>query len=225
MWERYSLPVNPFHHGFLCEEREIENISMRKSCFTLIELLVVVAIIAVLVAMLLPALNSARDSARRIVCASNLREIAKAASYYAEDSGYFPVQSYADGGSSYRDKRTYTVYRLYHAGYLKDYDIWYCPSKGSKNESTNWTGGFPDFADSSYLYNHNFFQVIRNWSHAWLCAEGNRLYNQRGLKPFVSNMLSGRAEKPMSQIIMFADGGYIWGEDEIYWDFFWGVLL
>ena len=59
---------------------------MRRGAFTLIELLVVTAIIALLLAVLLPSLSRARESAKRTVCASNLRGLMQAVHLYANDN-------------------------------------------------------------------------------------------------------------------------------------------
>ncbi len=54
--------------------------------FTLIELLVVVAIIALLISILAPSLTAARRSAKTVLCASNLRQVAIGWSIYAQDN-------------------------------------------------------------------------------------------------------------------------------------------
>jgi len=62
-----------------------------RAAFTLVELLVVIGIIAVLVGVLLPALRRARESAQRVQCLSNMRQISISIIAFANDqSGRMP---------------------------------------------------------------------------------------------------------------------------------------
>jgi len=69
----------------------------RKAGFTLVELLVVIGIIALLISILLPSLNRARETANRVKCASNLRQLGQAILLYAnENKGAYP-RTYGPG--------------------------------------------------------------------------------------------------------------------------------
>jgi len=72
-----------------------------KSGFTLVELLVVIAIIGVLVAMLLPAVQAAREAARRMSCANNIRQLALAMHNYESANQKFPPSLFI-GENQYR---------------------------------------------------------------------------------------------------------------------------
>lgn len=89
--------------------------------FTLIELLTVIAIIGVLAGIIITGMGKVRESSRKSLCASNLRQNGMAMIQYAADhKGVFPA---ADSGSSIFSKT------LIDGGYLpKRLETWTCPT-------------------------------------------------------------------------------------------------
>ena len=65
----------------------------KRSPFTLVELLVVITIISLLIALLLPAVLSSKESARRIECTNNMKNLAHAMTTYDSAKGRLPGYS------------------------------------------------------------------------------------------------------------------------------------
>ncbi len=96
----------------------------RPTAFTLIELLVVVAIILLLAAMLLPALKGARESAKKISCLSNQRQLGIAYELYVSDyGGVFPTYTTVPAPNAH-----YEGYRMLGPYFAKNLKVLICPS-------------------------------------------------------------------------------------------------
>lgn len=118
---------------------------MRKRGFTLIELLVVIAIIALLLSILLPGLKTSKDIAKRVICASRLRQVGVAMRSYSQSFELLPDA--VDNSGKQESGHSYAVYRgdkpewfdsrgnpiplrwakLYVAGFINEPEIFYCP--------------------------------------------------------------------------------------------------
>jgi prepilin-type N-terminal cleavage/methylation domain-containing protein/prepilin-type processing-associated H-X9-DG protein len=116
--------------------------SRRRSGFTLIELLVVIAIIGILAAMLFPVFARARESARKIQCLSNVKNVAMAMQMYFTDYDRFPpaetdanVNAWFSNcggdtspGCCSTQANPYLRWPVILDEYIKNRDIWRCPS-------------------------------------------------------------------------------------------------
>ena len=117
----------------------------REKAFTLIELLVVIAIIALLLAIITPALSKAKESARRILCRTNLKTIGLSLKIYAgENNGKLPLN---EAGSWAWDVSFFTTDLVMDNG--GDGDTFYCPSDPTKKPD------MPELWQFSLIYGMN----------------------------------------------------------------------
>lgn len=118
--------------------------------FTLVELMVVIGIVMILASLLLPALQKAKESSRKTVCASNLKQLSLACSLYAEENrGWFPPKDDIIENLIVEGEVVYPEY-------ISDLNVFGCPSSIYFEKDKTFTrNGHQDpqcLTSISYLY-------------------------------------------------------------------------
>lgn len=124
----------------------------------MIDLLVSLAIVSILIALMFPAISMVRESTRKVVCASNLRQVGLGISLFSEDHGgllpdseFLPANAYSNAAGVWMPDRMDTVLLhpdefpgraadrwdglgfLIRDEYLSAHNTFYCPSHRGSN--------------------------------------------------------------------------------------------
>ncbi len=165
---------------------QIQRPSLRSRGFTLIELLVVIAIIAILAAILFPVFAKAREKARQITCASNLKQIGLGILQYSQD--YDELMPRCGGAIGFADGTQYMPWSTFITPYIKNGagtssvaqggNVFKCPSNPSTSTAyAGEAGAYQYSCDYVTNFNQSFGGPPGNY------YKGNGAFGNQGPDP------------------------------------------
>jgi type II secretory pathway pseudopilin PulG len=182
-----------------------------RAAFTLIDVLVSLGVIALLISILLPSLRKASESARRVTCQSNIRQLGIGMMSYADDyAGLIPPSKFLTSGDMKQPQQMITLRLgdeqrnmlntdatwdglglLYSSQYTSTPGVFYCPSHRGQNR----------FADMADRWNGEDAEIISNYHYR---GEGPAGIDRRTGQPISFTRLL--AEIDPQQTSLIADG-------------------
>lgn len=139
-------------------EREIGMKRFKNQAFTLIELLVVISIIALLLSVIVPSLNRAKDAAKKVICRSNLKNIAYAAFLWSDDNDDWMPPALWDRGTRDEDGQIKDPLLQEYLDTGAGDNVMHCPAMKSRLAGKTYGElGIPDAELAAMgLGSHNF---------------------------------------------------------------------
>ncbi len=173
--------------------------------FSLIDVLVSISVIALLIAIMLPSISMVRESARKVICSSSMRQVGLGMNIYAEDNkemlpssvflanpearfteAYYPhlMDTIRTNASEY-EPREWDQWDglglLYYKSYVTAPGVYYCPSHTGENTVENYEDQWNFSTDE---------EIIANYQFRGVGPDGQRhLYNMRSTDAMVTDSL------------------------------------
>ena len=177
----------------------------RAGAFTLIDVLVSIAVIGLLIAIMLPSISMVRESARKVICSSSMRQVGLGMNLYAEDNkdmlpssvflanpesrfteAYYPhlmdtIRTDANEFEPREWNQWDGLGLLFYKSYVTAPGVYYCPSHTGENRLEKYEDQWNFSTDG---------EIIANYQFRGVGPEGQRhLYNMRATDAMVTDSL------------------------------------